>query len=74
MYRETIPGWVRLGHKGAIANQLENVAYVLLPREAYDPAVRLLGAADAIREAADARMAFDEEPESRGVLIGSALR
>jgi hypothetical protein len=55
--------WVRLGHKGAIANQLENVAYVLIAGEAYEPAVRLLAAADVIREAADARMAFDEEPE-----------
>ena len=63
MYRETITGWVHLGHKGAIANQLENVAYVLMARGADDPAVRLLAAADAIREVADARMAFDEEPE-----------
>ena len=28
MYRETIGGWVHLGHKGAVANQLENVAYL----------------------------------------------
>ena len=63
MYRETIPGWVHLGHRGAVANQLENVAYVLMGRQADDPAVRLIGAADAIREAADARMAIDEEPE-----------
>jgi predicted ATPase/class 3 adenylate cyclase len=63
LYRETMTNWVRLGHKGAIANQLENVAYVLIAGEAYEPAVRLLAAADVIREAADARMAFDEEPE-----------
>ena len=73
LYRETIPAWVRLGHKGAIANQLENVAYVLIARDDYEAAVRLLGAADAIREAADARMAFDEEPEHNG-REGSAPR
>ena len=28
LYRETIGGWVHLGHKGAVANQLENIAYV----------------------------------------------
>jgi predicted ATPase/class 3 adenylate cyclase len=63
IYRETITGWVHLGNRGAVANQLENVAYVLIERGEQEPAVRFLGAADAIREAADARMAFNEEPE-----------
>jgi tetratricopeptide (TPR) repeat protein len=63
LYRETIAGWIHLGHKGAIANQLENVAYVDIERGEPERAARLLGAADALREAARARMAFDEEPE-----------
>jgi tetratricopeptide (TPR) repeat protein len=63
LYRETIGGWVHLGHKGAVANQLENIAYLDAERGRIELAVRLLGAADALREAADARMAFDEEPE-----------
>ena len=63
VYRETIGGWVHLGHKGAVANQLENFAYLAMERGRTELAVRLLGAADALREAADARMAFDEEPE-----------
>ena len=63
LYRETIGGWVHLGHKGAVANQLENIAYLATERGRTELAVRLLGAAEAIREAADARMAFDEEPE-----------
>ena len=63
VYRETIPGWIHLGHKGAVANQLENIAYLETERGRTELAVRLLGAADALREAADARMAFDEEPE-----------
>ena len=62
-YRETIGGWVHLGHRGAVANQLENVAYVAIDQDRPDRAARLLGAAEAIREAADAPMAFDEEPE-----------
>jgi hypothetical protein len=62
-YRDTIGGWVHLGHRGAVANQLENVAYLALDQDRPDRAARLLGAAEAIREDASAPMAFDEEPE-----------
>jgi predicted ATPase/class 3 adenylate cyclase len=65
MYRETIAGWVHLGHRGAVANQIENIAYVDIDLGRYDRAARLLGAASTIREAARAAMAFDEEPEFR---------
>jgi non-specific serine/threonine protein kinase len=64
-YRQTIGGWVHLGHRGAVANQLENVAYVAVERGAFERAARLLGAAEAMREAATAPMAYDEEPEYR---------
>ncbi len=63
VYRDTIGGWVHLGHRGAVANQLENVAYVAIDQDRPDRAARLFGAAEAIREAAAAPMAFDEEPE-----------
>ncbi len=63
LYRQTLRGWVHLGHRGAIANQLENVAYVDIDQQRFERAARLLGAAAAIREAAHAVMAFDEEPE-----------
>lgn len=63
LYRETIRGWVYLGHRGAVANQLENMAFVAVERGQADRAARLLGAATAIREAAGASMAFDEVPE-----------
>jgi tetratricopeptide (TPR) repeat protein len=63
LYGETLAGWVHLGHRGAVANQLENIAYIDLERGNPDRGVRLLGAADAIREASQSRMAFDEEPE-----------
>ncbi|HLO35078.1 MAG TPA: AAA family ATPase, partial [Candidatus Deferrimicrobium sp.] len=42
LYRETIGGWVHLGHKGAIANQLENIAYVRIERGDHDRAVRVM--------------------------------
>jgi tetratricopeptide (TPR) repeat protein len=62
-YRDTIGGWVHLGHRGAVANQLENIGYLAIDQDRPDRAARLLGAAEAIREEAAAPMAFDEEPE-----------
>jgi len=44
------------------------VAYVLIERSEHARAAQLLGTADAIREAGDARMAFDEEPEYAAAL------
>ena len=63
LYRETIGLWVHLGHRGAVANQLENVAYIAVARGQAERATRLLAAAEAMREAANASMAFDEVPE-----------
>ena len=63
LYRKTIGGWVHLGHRGAVANQLENIAYIAVARGQAERAARLLAAAEAIREAANAPMAFDEVPE-----------
>ncbi|HET9613977.1 MAG TPA: hypothetical protein VFP22_04110, partial [Candidatus Limnocylindrales bacterium] len=62
-YRETILGWVHLGHRGAVANQLESFAFAAIERGQLERAARLLGAAEVIRETANAAMAFDEEPE-----------
>ncbi|HEY2916340.1 MAG TPA: adenylate/guanylate cyclase domain-containing protein [Candidatus Limnocylindrales bacterium] len=66
IYRETIDGWVHFGNRGAVANQLENVAFIAIERGATGRAARLLGAAEAIRETAASEMAFDEESEYRG--------
>ena len=63
LYRQTISGWIHLGHRGAIANQLENFAYACAERGDAGRAARLLGAADAIREASGQVRAFTEEPE-----------
>jgi predicted ATPase/class 3 adenylate cyclase len=62
-YRETIGGWVHFGHRGAVASQLENIAYLAVEAGAFDCAARLLGAAEAMREAAASPRAVDEEPE-----------
>ncbi len=63
MYRETMPGWVRLGHRGAVAHQLENVAYIAIERGDAPRAARLIGAAEPLREEADSPRAYDEVDE-----------
>ena len=66
VYRETIGGWVHIGHRGAVANQLENVAYLAIDRAESERAARLLGAAEVLREAAETPRAMEEGPEYDG--------
>jgi len=63
VYRETLHGWQHAGNRGAIANQLESVAFVALTRDDHLGAARLLGAAEATREAAEAPMLPYERSE-----------
>jgi predicted ATPase/class 3 adenylate cyclase len=65
-YRVSIHGWVRSGNRGAVAHQLENVAFVLVARGSTEDAARLLGAAAALREAADSPMMRVEQVEHDG--------
>ena len=68
IYRETIGGWVHLGQRGAVANQLENIAFVAIEMDRPERAARLLGAAAAMREAVDAPMAMEEGPEYEAIV------
>ena len=63
VYRETLHGWQHAGNRGAIANQLESVAFVALTRDDHVGAARLLAAAEATREAAEAPMLPYERAE-----------
>jgi tetratricopeptide (TPR) repeat protein len=49
-YRETILQWKRLGHRAAVAHQLESFAILAQAREDGLRAARLYGAAEALRE------------------------
>ena len=62
-YRISIHDWVRSGNRGAVAHQLENVAFVLIARGSNRDAARLLGAAAALREAARSPMIRVEQIE-----------
>jgi hypothetical protein len=50
MYRETLPEWKRIGHRAAIAHQLECFAFIAKSQEQGQRAARLFGAAEALRE------------------------
>ncbi len=50
MYRDTILEWKRLGHRAAVANQLECFAFIAKIQERPELAAQLFGAAEKIRE------------------------
>ena len=63
LYRETLRGWQHAGNRGAIANQLECFAFVAMAKHDLVRAARLFGAAEAMREVAEAAMVSVERAE-----------
>ncbi|MGW8227055.1 MAG: adenylate/guanylate cyclase domain-containing protein, partial [Anaerolineales bacterium] len=63
IYTETILIWQDLGHRGAVANQLECFGFIAVEVGQWERAARLLGAAEALREAADTPMLIYEQKE-----------
>ncbi len=79
-YRQTIAGWLRTGNRGAVANQLESLAFTAVIRGAGTRSAHLLGAAEALREASGDPMTVDERSEYdtfvdrlKGLLDAAAL-
>ncbi len=70
LYRETVHGWEHVGNRGAIANQLECFGYVSVGRGDAERAARLLGASEALREAASAGMMPWERRDFDAALAG----
>jgi predicted ATPase/class 3 adenylate cyclase len=60
-YRKTIRLWQKLGHRGAVAHQLESFAMVALELGQPERAARLFGAAEALRE----KIAMPMDPDER---------
>jgi len=63
IYRETILVWQDLGNRGAVANQLECIAFVAIANSQPTQAATLLGAAEAIRVAVESPRLMDEQLE-----------
>jgi predicted ATPase len=62
-YRDLLPKWKDLGHRSAVAHELECIAYILIRKEEPERAATLLGAAEALREAIDSVMTQMEQVE-----------
>jgi predicted ATPase/class 3 adenylate cyclase len=62
-YRETIKDWQRMGHRAAIAHQLECMAFINKAMEETEKATRLFGAAEALRQEIKIDMMEQEREE-----------
>jgi predicted ATPase/class 3 adenylate cyclase len=60
-YHETIREWQRLGHRAAVAHQLESLAFIAKSLEQTEKSAQLLGAAEALRES----IGIDMTPQER---------
>ncbi len=70
MYRETILEWKRIGHRAAIAHQLESLASIARMEEHNQRAARLFGAAEALREKIEIPMTTAERVEYEREIAG----
>lgn len=68
VYRKTIRMWEKLGHRAAIAHQLESFAFISIVNERFERAAKLLGAAEALREKIGIQMSAPEVTEYQGEL------
>jgi predicted ATPase len=63
LYRQTIVAWEELGNRGAMAHQLECLAFLARAEGQGERAARLLGAAEAARAVASSPMWPDQQQE-----------
>jgi predicted ATPase/class 3 adenylate cyclase len=70
LYRETLPDWQKIGHRGAVAHQLECMAFIAKAQEQGEGAVRLMSVADALRQASSSPRTPQEQIEYDGELAG----
>jgi len=68
LYKGVLPKWKELGHRAAVAHELECIAFILSQKSQPDQAVTLLGAADALRAVIDSAMTKPERAEYDQVL------
>jgi hypothetical protein len=67
LYRETLPDWQKIGHRGAVAHQLECLAFIARAQEQGERAVRLMSAAEVLRDTSNSartpqeRLEYDRE-------------
>jgi len=62
-YSETIREWQRMGHRSAVAHQLESIAFIAKVLEKAEKSTQLLGAAERLREIIKINMTAQERSE-----------
>jgi len=62
-YQETLREWQRIGHRAAVAHDLECVAFIAKSLEQVEMATKLLGAAEALRQRIEIDMTAYEREE-----------
>jgi hypothetical protein len=67
-YKTVLPKWRELGHRAAVAHEMECIAFILAHRAQPDRATTLLGAAEALRQLIDSSMTPREHDEYEQVL------
>jgi predicted ATPase/class 3 adenylate cyclase len=70
LYRQTLPDWQKIGHRGAVAHQLECFAFIAKAQEQGERAVKLMSAAEALREASSSQRTPQERIEYEQELAG----
>jgi predicted ATPase/class 3 adenylate cyclase len=63
LYKQVLPKWKELGHRSAVAHELECIAFILNQKGQPERAVPLIGAAQVIRELIDSSMTPRERVE-----------
>jgi tetratricopeptide (TPR) repeat protein len=63
IYRETLPAWAQIGNRGAVARELECFGFIAITTGQGERAARLLGAAEALRQASNSDMTPPERVE-----------
>lgn len=63
LYAEVLPKWRELGHRSAVAHELECTAFILDQKGQPDQAITLLGAAEALRTEVESAMTTPERLE-----------
>ena len=72
IYKKVILGWLELGHRAAVAHELECIAFIIRKKGQAQRAANLLGAAERLRQAIDSSMTSMERVEYEQEI--SALR
>lgn len=63
LYKGVLPHWKELGHRAAVAHELECIALILMQKGQPERAVTLLGAAEPLRALIDSAMTVVERAE-----------